>query len=132
VADVTTAVTGPSLKEIFAEIGRIRSEAPAGDELGRIQRYLSGVFVLQNSSRNGLISQLNFVDFHGLGDDYLRTYVQRVNAVTAADVRRVAQAYIAPDKMTIVVVGDKEKITDQIAPYTVAAAGGSKPNVTPR
>jgi zinc protease len=121
VADVTTAVTGASLKEIFSEIGRIRSQPPPADELQRIQRYLSGVFVLQNSSRGGLINQLNFVNLHGLGDKYLDTFVQRVNAVTAAELKRVAEKYIAPDRMTIVVVGDKAKISEQIAPYEQAS-----------
>ena len=120
-ADVTTAVTGPSLKEIFGEIDGIRSTPPPADEVARIQRYMSGVFVLQNSSRAGLIGQLNFVDLHGLGDDYLRTFVQKVNAVTAADVQRMAQKYIDPGKMTIVVVGDSQKIADQIAPYKAGA-----------
>lgn len=120
-ADVTTEKTGPSMKEIFAEIEGIRNTPPDAAEVGRIQRYMSGVFVLQNSSRGGLINQMNFVDLHGLGDDYLRTFVQKVNAVTGADVQRMAQKYIDPNRMTIVVVGDKEKISDQIAPYQPAA-----------
>jgi len=121
IADVTTAVTGPSMKEIFGEIDGIRNQPPSAEELGRIKRYMSGLFVLQNSNRQGLINQLNFVDLHGLGDDYLRTFVQKVNAVTPADVQRMAQKYIDPAKMTIVVVGDREKINDQIAPYKTAA-----------
>lgn len=120
-ADVTTAVTGPSMKEIFAEIDGIRNTPPDAAEVGRIQRYMSGVFVLQNSSRGGLINQMNFVDLHGVGDDYLRTFVQKVNAVTGGDVQRMAQKYLDPGKMTIVVVGDKEKISDQIAPYQTTA-----------
>jgi predicted Zn-dependent peptidase len=120
-ADVTTAVTGASLKEIFGEIDRLRQQAPPAEELQRIQRYMSGVFVLNNSSRGSLIGQLSFVDLHGLGDDYLRTYVQKVSAVTPEEVQRIAQKYIDPARMTIVVVGDKEKITEQIAPYQGAA-----------
>lgn len=117
VADVTTAVTGPSLKEIFGEIDGMRKEPPPADELTRIQRYLSGVFVLQNSTREGVIGRLNFVNLHGLGDDYLRTYVQKVNAVTTADVQRMAQKYVDPGRMTLVIVGDKPQISDQVAPY---------------
>jgi predicted Zn-dependent peptidase len=117
VADVTTAVTGPSLKEIFGEIDGMRKEPPPADELTRIQRYLSGVFVLQNSTREGVIGRLNFVNLHGLGDDYLRTYVQKVNAVTRADVQRMSQKYVDPGRMTLVIVGDKPKISDQVAPY---------------
>lgn len=121
VADVTTAVTGPSLKEIFYEIERLRTEAPPDKELAGIQKYLSGIFVLQNSSRAGLINQLNFVDLHGLGDDYLRTYVQKVNAVTPQQVQELARKYLESDQMVIVVVGDQEKIAEQVAPYKQAA-----------
>ncbi len=122
VADVTTKDTGASLKEIFFEIDRLRVEAPSAAELKGIQNYLSGVFIIQNSSRNGIISQLNFVDLHGLGPDYLRTYVQKVTAVTPQQVREVASTYLAPEKMAIVVVGDSEKVAEQVAPYKTAAS----------
>jgi predicted Zn-dependent peptidase len=121
VADVTTAVTGASLKEIFGEIDGIRAQPPSADELQRIQRYMAGLFVLRNSSRVGLVNQLSFVDLHGLGDQYLPTYVQKVNAVTPQQVEQMAQKYIDPAKLTIVVVGDTTKINDQIAPYKPAS-----------
>jgi len=118
-ADVTTQYTGASLKEIFAEIDKLAKEPPADAELKGIQSYLSGLFVIQNSSRGALINQLRFVDFQGLGEDYLKTYVQKVNAVTPADVSKMTALYIKPDQITIVVVGDKSKVADQVAPYGV-------------
>lgn len=117
IADVTTAVTGPSIKEILFEIDRLRKEAPTAEEVAGIKNYLAGIFVLNNSSRQGVIGQLAFADLHGLPDDYLSTYVQKVMAVTPQDVQRIAQQYINPDKVTIVVVGDKAKIAEQIKPY---------------
>ena len=48
-ADVTTAVTGPSLKEIFDEIDRLQAEPPTEEELAAVKNYLAGTFVLQNS-----------------------------------------------------------------------------------
>jgi zinc protease len=117
IADVTTAATGPSLKEIFGEIDRLQKEPPGAAELKGIQSYMSGLFVIQNSTRQALIGQLRNVDLQGLGEDYLKTYVQRVNAVTPEDVQRMTAKYIKPEQMTIVVVGDKSKITDQLAPY---------------
>lgn len=42
-------------------------------------------------------------------------------AVTPADIQGMAETYIVPSKMTIVVVGDKSKIADQIAPYQTAS-----------
>jgi zinc protease len=116
-ADVTTQFTGASLKEIFSEIDKLAKEPPADAELKGIQSYLSGLFVIQNSSRGALINQLRFVDFQGLGEDYLRTYVQKVNAVTPADVSKMTSRYIQPDHMTIVVVGDKAKVAEQVAVY---------------
>ena len=116
-ADVTTQFTGASLKEIFAEIDRLKAEPPSDVELRGIQSYISGLFVIQNSSRGALIGQLQYVDFQGLGEDYLKTYVAKVNSVTPADVQKLTGQYIKPQEMTIVVVGDKSKITEQLAPY---------------
>jgi zinc protease len=120
-ADITTDCTGKSLGEIFGEIQRLQKEAPAAAELQGIQSYLSGLFVIQNSSRAALIGQLRYVDMQGLGDDYLKTYVQKVNAVTPADVQKMTAEYIKPEQMTIVVVGDKAKITPQLAPFAAVA-----------
>jgi len=124
VADVTTAATGASLKEIFGEIERLQKEAPPAAELKDIQGYLSGLFVIQNSTRGALIGQLRYVDLQGLGEEYLKTYVQKVNAVTPAEVQAMTAKYIKPEEMTIVIVGDKAKITEQLAPYT--AMGDAK------
>jgi len=120
-ADVTTQYTGPSLKEIFGEIDRLAKEQPSDAELKGIQSYMSGLFVIQNSSRSALIGQLRYADFQGLGEDYLKTYVQKVNAVTPADVQKQTAEYIKPDQMTIVVIGDKAKISDQLAPFATSA-----------
>ena len=122
-ADVTTNVTGTSLKEIFYEINRLENEPPTAAELKGVQEYMSGIFVLQNSSRTGIIGQLNFVELHGLGDQYLQTYVQKVNAVSAEQVSAVAKKFLVPDQMKIVVVGDKQKIAAQLTPYESADAG---------
>jgi zinc protease len=116
-ADVTTNVTGASLKEIFGEIERLRSEAPTADELTGIKNNLAGVFTLRNGSRSGIINQLEFVDVQGLEDTYLTEYVRRVLAVTPDDVRRIARDHLQPDRMAIVVVGDKKTVAEQVAPY---------------
>jgi len=116
-ADVTTQFTGPSLKEIFGEVTRMQKEPVTDPELKGIQNYLSGIFVIQNSNRSALIGQLEYADFQGLGEDYLKTYVAKVNAVTPAVVQKMTQDYIKPEEMTIVVVGDKAKIADQLTSF---------------
>ena len=116
-ADVTTQYTGPSLKEIFGEIARMQKEPVSDAELKGIQNYLSGIFVIQNSNRSALIGQLENVDFQGLGENYLKTYVFKVNAVSPAVVQKMTQSYIKPEEMTIVVVGDKSKISEQLTAF---------------
>ncbi|HVF50431.1 MAG TPA: pitrilysin family protein [Pyrinomonadaceae bacterium] len=117
IADVTTNVTGPSLKEIFYEIERLQKTPPTAEELQGIKNYLAGVFVLQNSSRVGVINQLAFADLHGLDDNFLNSYVQKIFAVTPQDVQRIARTHMVNDRMTLVVVGDKSKIAEQLTPY---------------
>jgi predicted Zn-dependent peptidase len=119
-ADVTTNVTGASIKEIFGEIDRLRAEPPSASELKGIQNYLAGTFVLQNSSRSGIANQLQFLALHGLPDSYLSGYVARVHAVTPAEITRLAKAYIRPEQTTLVVVGDRKLIDEQLKPYAPA------------
>jgi len=116
-ADVTTNVTGASLKEITFEIERLRKEPPPEAELQGVKNALAGLFVVQNSSRGGVIGQLAFVDLHQLGDGYLSSYVKSLMAVTPVDVQRIANTYLASDKMTIVVVGDTKTVKGQVAPW---------------
>jgi zinc protease len=116
-ADVTTAVTGASIKEILGEIDRLRAEPPTVQELRGIQNFLAGTFVLRNSSRAGIAAQLAFLDLYGLSEDYLRNYVQQVYALTPADIQRLAQTYIDPARLAIVVVGDRAQVAEQLKPY---------------
>jgi zinc protease len=114
IADVTTNVTGPAIKEVLGEIARLQAEPPSDKELKGFQNYRAGVFILQNSSRPGIIGQLEFVDLHGLPADYLNGYVNRIYAVTPQQVQEMAKKYIQDDKATIVVVGDRKVIEEQV------------------
>jgi predicted Zn-dependent peptidase len=110
-ADVTSEHTSAALKEIEKEITRLRTEPPTAEELNGIQNYVAGVFVLQNSSQFGIISQLHFQDLHGLPEDFLSTFVKQVHAVTPAKVQQLVKSHIDPAKMTLVMVGDKKYIS---------------------
>jgi predicted Zn-dependent peptidase len=116
-ADVTTKDTAASIREIVNEIERLRTEPPGETELAGIRKYVAGNFVLRNSSRAGIVTLLRFVDLHGLPADWLRNYVQRVEAVTPADVTRVTRRYIDPKRMTLVVVGDRKVVEDSLKQF---------------
>lgn len=117
-ADVTTEHTGASIKEILFEIERLKNEPVPAAELQGIKNYLVGIYVLNNSTRAGVIGQLENVNYNELPGDYISTYVQKLSAVTAADIAAMAKKYLVTDKMAIVVVGDKAKIEAQLKLYS--------------
>ena len=53
----------------------------------------------------------------GLGDGYISGYVKNVHGVSPEDVRRTAEKYLDPARMTITVVGDRKTIEPQLEPY---------------
>ena len=118
-ADVTTEHTGNSIKEILFEINRMRTELVADAELQGIKNYMAGLYVLQNSTRFGVIGQLENMNYNGLDKSSIDNYVKNVLAVTPADIQAMAKKYLTEDRMTIVVVGDLAKVNEQLKPYEV-------------
>ncbi len=113
-ADVTTEHTGAALNEIKKEIIKLQNEPPSKEELDGIKNYESGIYVLQNSTPNGIIGQLNFLNVHELDDSYLTDKVSSIMAVSPEDVQKMTSTYIKPENMTLIVVGDKKKIEKQL------------------
>ena len=119
-ADVTSEHTGASLQEISKEIKKLQNEPPSKTELEGIQKYMSGVFVLQNSTPGGIIGQLNFIDFHGLDDSYLTDRVKNIYAVTPEKVSQMTKDHFKYEDMTLVLVGDKKLLQKQIKAHEEA------------
>lgn len=116
-AEVRTAVTGDSLKEFFYELGRIRDEKVGDEELVDAKNFLTGVFPLRAETQEGLTNLIVNQHLYGLPDDYLQTYRDSVNAVTAENVQQTALKYVRPDEMAIVIVGDASEVLAQAKDY---------------
>ncbi|NNE97520.1 MAG: insulinase family protein [Pyrinomonadaceae bacterium] len=112
-SEVRTAVTGESLKEFFYELDRIRNEKPSEDELIDAKNFLSGVFPIRAETQGGLTNLIVAQMLYDLPDDYLQTYREKVNAVTGEEVQRVANKYVLPDQIAMVIVGDAEAVLPQ-------------------
>jgi zinc protease len=117
-AEVRTPVTGASLHEFFYELNRIRDEAVSAEELKNAKAYLTGVFPIRIETQDGLIDQLVSIRMYELPPDYLKTYRDQINAVTAEDIQRVARKYVMPDRAAVVIVGDAAAIGAQVKPYS--------------
>ena len=117
-AEVRTPVTGASLHEFFDELNRIRDEAVSAEELKNAKAYLTGVFPIRIETQDGLVDQLVSIRMYELPSDYLKTYRDQINAVTADDIQRVARKYVMPDRAAVVIVGDAAEISSQVKPYS--------------
>ncbi len=108
-AGVQTDKTPEALKEFFNELNGILQAVPA-DELSRAKNYVSLRFPSGFEATSDISRRLEEVLIYRLPDDYFSQYVQNIEAVTAADVQRVARKYIQPGKVAVVVVGDRKVI----------------------
>ena len=116
-AEVRTPVTGDSLKEFFYELNRIRTDLVSDKEISYAKSYLTGVFPIRLETQEGLTDQLVQIKMLNLPDNYLEHYRDRVQAVTVADIQRVATKYIKPDEAAVIIVGDGANVLEQIKPY---------------
>jgi predicted Zn-dependent peptidase len=116
-AEVRNEVTGDSLKEFFYEIERIRESNVGADELADAKSFLTGVFPIRAETQEGLTNLIVNQHLYGLPENYLQNYRANVDAVTVDDVRRVAEQYIRPDEIAIVIVGDAEEVLPQVKDY---------------
>jgi zinc protease len=108
-AGIQTDKTADALKEFFAELDAIRQPVPA-DELTRAKHYVSLRFPLGFETTGDIAGRLEQALIYRLPEDYVATYVQQIESVTAADVQRVAQKYIQPDRFAVVIAGDRAAI----------------------
>jgi zinc protease len=119
-ADVTGEYTGASLQEIAKEIQGLQNQVPPKEELLGTQRFEAGLFVLRNSSPNGIINQLNFIEGHGLSDRYLTDRVKNIYAVSPEKIQQMIKDHFNYEKMTLVIVGDKKLLEKQMKSYEAA------------
>ncbi len=126
-AGVQSDKTAEALKEFFVELNRIHELVPR-EELDKAASYLSLLLPHYFETISSVATSVSQLYVYGLADDFYATYADRVRAVTPADVKRVADKYIVPDKLTVVVIGDRKKIESSIralnlGPLTIVEAG---------
>lgn len=108
-AAVQTDVTDKALVEFLKELDGI-GELVSDEELDRARNYLALLYPSNFESISSAAGQIAELVVYGLPDDLFNTYVDRVLAVTKEDVQRVARKYIDTRSISIIVVGDREKV----------------------
>jgi zinc protease len=113
--DTRSAATAEVLRLIVDEISRLQRERVSDRELADAQAYLAGNFPLTIETPDAIAAQVLNVLFYGLPLSEIETYRERVNAITPDDIQRVARAYLRPDRLSVVLVGNATAFTNQLA-----------------
>jgi zinc protease len=111
---VQTDASGAAVREILTEIDRIRTELISEEERSLAVNYLAGVFPIRYETTAAIAAGLSAMRVFGLPPDYFDTYRDRILAVTADDVLRVAKQHLRPDDLQIVALGEASEIGPQL------------------
>lgn len=95
---------------VLEEIERIRAEEVSADELATVQSYATEIFPRFFSSAGAVAGTFANDEVIGRDPQYWMTYRGRIRAARAADLRRAAGAYIDPQKLVILIVGNVDAI----------------------
>jgi zinc protease len=122
-----TEVVDSALAEMLHQVDRMRTEAVPDTELANVKGFLVGSFPLTIETPEQIASVVAGAKLLGLPADYVRTYRERLQAVTAQQVEAAAERTYHRGALTIVVVGDGEQLYEPlkaIAPVRIVDVDG--------
>ena len=112
-AGTANARVAETIAVLRAEIARLAAEGISADELADAKTYLNGSFPLRLTSNAAIASILVAIQINDLGIDYIERRTGYINAVTQADIVRVAERLLRLEDLLVVVVGDPEGLDDE-------------------
>lgn len=118
---VQSESTAEAVREMLAEIERIRSADAGDEELSLATSYLQGVFPIRYETTAAIAGALANLAIHDLPADYFDRYRDHIGAIRPADVRRVAETHLRPDELRVVVVGAPDAVEAPLATLGLGA-----------
>jgi predicted Zn-dependent peptidase len=116
-AFVRNEVTGPTLLEMFYELDRMRVLPVSDEELSAAKEFSTGNFSVELASQFGLAGRINTIYTYDLDKNFINDFRPKIEGLTAADIQRVAAKYFDTYHAAIVIVGDWDKVKDQVTPF---------------
>ncbi|MCP3142168.1 M16 family metallopeptidase [Pyxidicoccus xibeiensis] len=120
-----TASTREIIDVALAEIGKVREKGLKPKELADAQAYLTGVYPLRTETNDSIAGSIAEARIHGLGDDWVEKFRDRLRAVTPKQAAAAARKYGFAEPPTVVVLGRAEEVKKQLkglGPITVVPA----------
>jgi len=115
---VRNAVTDSAVVETLKEINRIRTENVSEKHLANVKAKYLGDFVLAMEKPQTIARYALNIETNNLPKNFYKTFLKKINAVTVADVKRVANKYFKANNLRVViagkgadVIGNLEKVT---------------------
>ena len=116
-ASVRNEVTDSSLTQFMYELRRIREEQVTQEELEGAKNFLRGSFGRSLESRGTAAQFALNTEVNNLPEDYYANYLKRLDAVTIADVQRVAKKFVRPNQANVVIVGKADEIAEKLKSF---------------
>lgn len=113
-ASVRNEVTDSAVVELLREIKRIRTDLVTESELKKAKAKYVGSFVRSLENPATIAKFALEIATENLDDNFYKNYLDRINAVRAEDVRRVAQKYFNVDRARVVVTGKGVDVLDNL------------------
>jgi zinc protease len=107
--------TAEAVRALQAQIDRIRNEPVTAEELADAKENAKLALPARFESVDEVTGALEDIAVHGLPLDEFAQRAAKIDAVTAADVQRVAKAWLHSDALRIVIAGDRTKIEVTLA-----------------
>lgn len=109
--------TGEAISAILGEIRKIRNNPIAKKELDDTRSFYTGYIPLQFETPADIASWMQTIYLYDLGEGYYNEYLNGIEVTTVDDVQEVAQKYLDPDNMLIVVVGKADEVKSQLEEF---------------
>ena len=116
-AAVRNEVTADAVREFLNELNRIRDGEISEKELDLVKNYLTGTFSITLENPQTIARFALNTARYDLPENYYPTYLEKLNAVTAEDIKAMAQKYIHPDKAHILVIGNKNEVAESLKEF---------------
>lgn len=113
-ASVRNMVTDSAVVQTLKEMNRIRTEPVDQETLKNVKAAYVGQFVMALESPETIARYALNIKLNDLPDDFYTTYLQKINAVTADDVKRVANKYFKTENARIVVIGKGSEVLENL------------------
>ena len=121
-ASVHTASTANAIADSVGEIDGLRgSRPPTHDELVLAKTSLTRGYPRNFETAQQVARAVAQLALYDLPDTYFAEFVPKVNAISDADVTRVASRYLDPAKLSTLIVGDHSAIADSLATLDLGA-----------